>query len=222
MAGWLIDDLGGTGVRLADHLKALDAEPMDSRHPVVAVGSNASPAQLRRKFTARATRALVPMALADVDGIFPGVSAHVNRAGYVPAAPVERPGAASRLFVLWLDDEQLAVLDETEPNYYRCSLDDFPVSLPSGEPISACQAYVSRHGCLLDSTGKARGLTDQRTLIRDLLGSSPALRRLCGRTPEEFVRAVTDDVIRESARRIFRAENWVVEQPRLVERARRA
>ena len=171
----------------------------------------------------RSVRAPVPMVLAEVGGIFSGVSAHVSKAGYIPAAPVACPGEVSRLFVLWLDDEQLAVLDETEPNYHRCSLPahEFPVSLPSGEPVSACHAYVSRHGCLLDATGKARRLTDQSTLIRDLLGSSPELRRLCGRTPQEFVRAVRDDVIRETARRIFRAENWVLEQPRLLEPARR-
>ncbi|WP_143831790.1 hypothetical protein [Nocardiopsis sp. CNR-923] len=61
------------------------------------------------------------MTLADVDGIAPGVSAHVNRCGYLPAAPVAAPGRTHRLFVLWLDDAELDALDATEPNYRgRC------------------------------------------------------------------------------------------------------
>ncbi|SDM13985.1 hypothetical protein SAMN05421874_14047 [Nonomuraea maritima] len=193
--------------------------PMSERYPVVAVGSNASPSQMRRKFMSHAIRPVIPMTLADVEGIAPGVSAHVNRWGYVPAVPVEAPGETSRLFVLWLDDRELATLDVTEPNYWRRRLpvDRHPVTLESGVRLPPCFVYVGRHGCLTDGHGLARRLVDQPTLIQSLLDDSLELRRLCGGTPEEFVERVREEAIREEVYRIFPAERRVLAQPELVD-----
>ncbi|MFI6506010.1 hypothetical protein ACIBCT_00255 [Streptosporangium sp. NPDC050855] len=195
---------GDRTARLADHLAALGAAPPEARHPVIAVGSNAAPGQLRRKFTAAGIRPVVPLTPAAVHGVAPGVSAHISRYAYLPATPIGARGA-SLLFVVWVDDPQLAVLDATEPNYRRVPLPagSFPVTLASGETLPPCHVYVSRHGCLVDEEGGPLPLAPQRELIGHLLGRSAALRRLCGRTPEEFVLSARDDGTREAARALF-------------------
>ncbi|MGW0482637.1 hypothetical protein [Nonomuraea sp. NPDC003214] len=200
-------------------LARLECSPMADRHPVVAVGSNASPSQMRRKFVSHAIRPVIPMTLADVAGIAPGASAHVNRWGYVPAVPVEVRGEISRLFVLWLDERELATLDVTEPNYWRRRMpaERHPVVLESGVRLPPCFVYVGRHGCLTDGNGQARRLVDQPTLIQGLLDDSPELRRLCGGTPEEFVSRVRDEAIRDEVYRLFPAERRVLSQPELVD-----
>lgn len=213
------DDWQAGDETLAKLLARLGSSPMTERYPVVAVGSNASPSQMRRKFVSHAIRPVIPMTLANVDGIAPGVSAHVNRWGYVPAVPLEAPGETSRLFVLWLDDRELATLDVTEPNYWRrrMSAERHSVTLESGVRLPPCFVYVGRHGCLTDGTGKARRLLDQPTLIQNLLDDSAELRRLCGDTPEEFVSRVRDEAIRDTVYRLFPAERRVLAQPELVD-----
>ena len=167
--------------------------PLRERHRVVAVGSNAAPSQVRRKFLGHGVRPIVPMTIEDVPGIAPGVSAHVSRWGYVPAAPIDTPGETSRLFVLWLDEHQLAALDLTEPNYHRR-----PIAL---ERPTYC--YTGRHGCIADAQGRPRRLTAQRPLIQSLLDESPELRHLCGTTPDAFVDNVRDEGVREAVYRLF-------------------
>lgn len=213
---WVLDtDLG----RLDDRLDQLGVAPMSERHRVIAVGSNAAPSQLHRKFVNHDVRPVIPLTIADVTGIAPGVSAHINRNGYIPAAPIAVPGETSRLFVLWLDDPQLEILDATEPNYDRrlLPLDSFPVVLTSGVPLQACFAYVGKHGCLSDEQGQALRLTEQRALISQVLGLSAELRNLCGSTVAEFITQVQNPAIREAAYEIFRREGWARPQPEFTE-----
>ncbi|PRX99588.1 hypothetical protein [Allonocardiopsis opalescens] len=210
---WAVEP-GGT---LARRLAAAGAPALDVRRPVLAVGANAAPARLRRKFDGRAPME-APMVLAEVRGLEPGVSAHVNRAGYLPAAPVARPGAAGRLFVLWLTAEQLRVLDATEPNYRRRAItaDRATVLLPSGLTVPALDLYVSRHGCLADGAGLPWPLADQRAMIGELLAGSARLRRLCGPGPDEFVRRAAEPAVRDAVRGVLRAEGRVLDQPELT------
>lgn len=183
---------------LAALLARRGCRPLRERHRVVAVGSNAAPSQVRRKFLNHRVRPIVPMTLEDVPGIAPGVSAHVSRFGYVPAAPIETPGETSRLFVLWLDEHQLAAMDLTEPNYLRR-----PLTAEPGHRPAFC--YTGRHGCIADGQGRPRRLTAQRPLIQSLLDESPELRHLCGNTPDDFVANVRDDTVREAVYRLFQA-----------------
>ena len=193
--------------------------PMSARAPVVAVGSNAAPSQLVRKFATRSVRPVVPVTLSDASNLVPGVSAHVSKPGYIPAVPVKVPGAVSRLSVLWLDDVQLRILDETEPNYWRRRLpaESFPVRLESGVALSKCFIYVGKHGCLVDTQGQPRQVADQRSLIQELLDESPLLRKLCGESPEEFVARVRGLETREAIRRAFAKEGKVAAQPDLTQ-----
>ncbi|EFL23169.1 conserved hypothetical protein, partial [Streptomyces himastatinicus ATCC 53653] len=90
------------------------------RHPVIAVGSNASPAQLHYKLSRPGHPATVPMVPVLVHGIAVGCSAHIGRYGYVASAPYGDPAARTPLVVSWLDDAQLDAVDRTEvPNYQR-------------------------------------------------------------------------------------------------------
>jgi hypothetical protein len=204
---------------LSEVMQEQGGSPMSARVPVVAVGSNAAPSQLFRKFGARSASPLIPVTLSDVSNLVPGVSAHVSKPGYIPAAPVKVPGAVSRLFVLWLDNAQLGILDDTEPNYWRRRLptESCTVRLESGVTLPECFVYVGKHGCLLGTQGQPRQLTDQRTLIQELLDESPLLRTLCGESPEEFVLRVQDAETREAARRAFVTEGKVSAQPDLID-----
>jgi hypothetical protein len=199
---WRLEDT----TTLDDALRSAGHPALADLHPVVAVGSNGSPAQLHRKFAGRADL-FVPMTYATVRGLLPGVSAHVSRPGYVPAAPALAPGAVARLPVLWLDETQLSVLDATEPNYRRRPL-PAPARLDDGRRPDL---YAGRHGCLRDRRGLPFTLTGQAGLIAALLADLPALGRLTGATgPEEFVANVRDDAgLRERVRLLWREEGRV-------------
>ncbi|MCO5997178.1 hypothetical protein [Actinoallomurus rhizosphaericola] len=210
---------GGPEVPLDDALRACGRPVMAERRPVLAIGSNASPAQLVRKL-ARWMRVVVPMTYARVSGLTAGASAHVSRPGYVPAVPVLSPGASAELIVLWLDDEQLTAVDRTEPNYHRTRLPaSVTAELPGRGPFS-CHLYAGRHGCLTGEDGTPIRLAGQAELLTGLLAASPRLARLTGaRTPEEFVaRARADARLRDEVRRLWRDEGVVLHQPELAAR----
>lgn len=166
----------------------------EDRTPVLAVGSNASPGQLRHKMARVGVDGPLPMVRARVTGVDVGVSAHVSRMGYVSASPVSAPGTVRELFVLWLDPRQLAAIDASEGvpvpdgNYRRAWLPDGEVSveLDGGERLPGAHVYVNQHGVLHDGTGVPRGHPGQRALLSELLLALPRLRELFGVTPEEF------------------------------------
>jgi hypothetical protein len=208
---------GGPAIPLDEALRACGRPVMADRWPVLAVGSNASPAQIARKLAGR-VRAVVPMTYARVTGVTPGASAHVSGPGYVPAVPVLDPGASAELVVLWLDGEQLAAVDRTEPNYHRAQLPaSVTVSLP-GLGALRCHLYAGRHGCLIDAHGAPVRPAGQRELLAGLLAASPGLARLTGaRTPEAFVaRTRSDPRLRDGVRRLWRHEGRVLDQPELT------
>jgi hypothetical protein len=178
------------------------------RRPVLAVGSNGSPAQVRRKLAGRAADVTVPMTYATVSGIAAGVSAHVSAPGYVPAAPLAAPGRTGRFIVLWLDEEQLAAIDATEPNYRR-------TGLPVGAAVSIpgdCQLYAGSRGCLADGSGAPLPLTGQPALLRALLADLPELARLVrADTPEGFVAATRRSAeLRDRVRELWRRTGRVL------------
>jgi hypothetical protein len=181
---------------------------MGERRPMLAVGSNASPGRLHWKLSGRADTT-VPMTWATVTGLVAGVSAHVSRPGSVPAAPVLVAGATSRLIVLWLDDEQTAVVDATEPNYDRTVVSaPATVSITGAGRIGGCEVYTGRHGCLGDARGVPYALTGQEELIATLFADLPELAEVAGtRSPREFVTRARDEPgLRERVRELWRRE----------------
>lgn len=107
---------------------------------------------LRAKLARRGVDPRVAVAPYRAAGIAVGHSAHVSVRGYIPAAPYPAPGVTSGLHISWFDDEQLAALDATEPNYDRV-------------PFGDVDLYVSRWGVLAVG-GVPIPLTAQRDLHR--------------------------------------------------------
>ncbi|MGK5546205.1 hypothetical protein ACSNOH_15955 [Streptomyces sp. URMC 127] len=215
LGGWpVVTEMADDGQPALDaFLKQRRAARSGTRRPVLAVGSNASPAQLHHKLTRRGTAATVPMVPVRVRGIGIGCSAHIGRHGYVAAAPYADPAARHTLVAGWLDDEQLAVIDETEFNYRRVWLpgEAFPMTLPSGEPLGGAHLYVGLHGVLADpATGRPRpGGGDQGALLTALLAASAELRALLGPGPERWVeRARADEAVRAAGRAVFHRAGW--------------
>ncbi|MGM0347018.1 hypothetical protein [Streptomyces sp. Adlamb9] len=207
-----------SGLLHGDRMLPLTRLVYDDRAPVLAVGSNACPGQLRHKMAEFGLDSPVPMVRSRVTGLDVGVSAHVSRMGYVSASPVKSPFVTRELFVLWLDRRQLDVIDASEGaplpdgNFRRAWLPapDVQVQLADGTVLSGAYAYVNRHGVLHDGTGAPRRHPGQRPLLAELLASSQRLRELFGVTPEEFSERARGDV-RLCARgtRLFAERAWV-------------
>ncbi|MFG3023440.1 hypothetical protein ACGFZQ_33665 [Streptomyces sp. NPDC048254] len=191
----------------------------DGRVPVLAVGSNASPAQLQHKMAESGVSGPIPMVRTRVTGLDVGVSAHVSRLGYVSASPVRSPATVRELFVVWLDRHQLEVIDASEGvplpggNFGRAWLPvpDVRVDLADGTTLNGVHAYVNRHGVLHDGTGIPRRHPGERALLTGLLAESGELRSLFGATPEEFcARARADADLCRRGTRLFAERQWAV------------
>lgn len=213
---WKVATAGGRPCGLDDALRAMGQPVTGARHPVIAIGSNASPGQIHHKLSRLGIPAVVPIVPARVRGIGAGVSGHISPAGYVAASPYLDSGLESRLWVTWLDTEQLRAVDDTElPDYGRALLpgDEFPVVLPSGETLDCAYIYFNVLGVLADpGTGTPqRNDGDQRALLTRLLGGSARLRDLLGTTAESWVaRAGADPVVRKAGTELFREEGWLL------------
>jgi hypothetical protein len=172
---WLVNSPGAGDTTLDQELRRAGATVADLRTPVLAVGSNASPAQLVHKF-AGAGHVAIPVVRAQVFGLRLAFSAHINPAGYIPAGvrvalEADRP---LRTWATFLDDGQLRVMDSTEQSYSRVSLvhpsGGSILELDSGEALESCDVYRTRRSVLdLEASGAA-GLISQadlRQLIED-------------------------------------------------------
>ncbi|MER6012211.1 hypothetical protein [Streptomyces bluensis] len=223
-----------SGLLAGDRMVPLDPPPLstslhrgdthaafEGRVPVLAVGSNACPGQLRHKMAESGVTSPIPMVKARVTGLDVGVSAHVSLMGYVSASPFKARGTVRELFLTWLDAEQLAVVDASEgvasPTgaYDRAWLPSRDVrvepELDCGRPLTGAYVYVNRRGVLRDGNHAPRRHGDQRSLLAELLASTPRLRELFGVTPEEFcARARFDRRLCARGTRLFAEEKLVV------------
>jgi hypothetical protein len=172
VGSWALDLDGGPlgslsgSTYLDGALKAADVAPMNDRYPILAIGSNAAPAQLRHKFgVAPGVSDVVPLTRAEVRGLGVGHSAHVSKAGYIPYVPITgSQETGQHLFVLWLDLKQTTCIDRTEPNYHPTVIpsEDFPMTLESGETLNQYALYQGRWGALrLTPTGPPLPATSQ-------------------------------------------------------------
>ncbi|MFF4834128.1 hypothetical protein [Streptomyces sp. NPDC001315] len=207
-----------SGLLVGDRLLPLDRLTHDDRTPVLAVGSNACPGQLRHKMAEFGITSPVPMVRTRVTGIDVGVSAHVSRLGYISASPFDAPGTVRDLFVIWLDAEQLAVVDASEGvplpdgNFHRAWLPgpEVRIELETGEPLPGAYVYVNRHGVLHNGTNAPRRHPGQRELITELLLDSARLRKLFGVTAEDFcARARADAALCARGTRLLVEEQLV-------------
>jgi hypothetical protein len=136
---------------ILDGGRARDLPPaaleLQGRKALLAFGSNAAPEVLARKLGASGRAVPVVRAiLSDFDVVY---SAHVTAYGSVPAAIQSSPGTEAVVFVVYLTEDQLRLMSETEPNYALGRLHDVSCKLDTGDSLSEAFTYVSRHGCLL-------------------------------------------------------------------------
>lgn len=157
--------VGAAGDTLDAGLAAAGVAPVAQRTLVLAVGSNASPSVMRRKFAALGVAPVLPFIAATAEGLAVGHSAHVSLPGFVAATGFRRAGAQTTTFAALLDAPQLDCLDAAEPNYERrlLSRDDVPVTLDGGSLARHVQLYDSRWGALGPPAGS--GLPSPRTLL---------------------------------------------------------
>jgi hypothetical protein len=149
--------IAGSGVLLGDQFRGLPAAAdinrtlrdvgkpaLHQRHAVVAVGSNACAAVMRRKLESVGVDPCVAFLYGTVRAVSVGHSAHRSVAGFIPAAPFRCDGATSRVVVLMLTAEQLEAIDRTEPNYRRSSVDCDVAELG----VMPAEVYVSLWGVI--------------------------------------------------------------------------
>lgn len=144
---YLVDARDGTST-------PLDPAALDTagRTAVLAIGSNAAPEQLQRKWAGHDVDAMVPVVavdLVDHDVVYAAAIAHY---GSVPATLAASAGTRAKIHVTLLGPEQVELMDETEGvhvgAYERIevvtALVDAPIALPL--PV---MAYVSGAGPFL-------------------------------------------------------------------------
>jgi hypothetical protein len=176
-----------------------NAAPMDARHPVLAVGSNASPEQLAAKFGLRGVSSVIPVVRAEAHALKVVPSAHMSGPGYVPATPAAAPEADVRsVFVTFLDEDQLHHMDVSEKNYTRVSLDPatHPVLLSTGEQLASYDVYESKHGVINDPrvTSALGMMPGQPELLAGLLRTLPMLEGQ-GPEAEDLLRALAQEAV---------------------------
>jgi hypothetical protein len=122
------------------------------RHLVIAIGSNASPDVMRRKFSRNRVSTDIPHIVGTLRGFALGHSAHVSFAGYVAATVFPDQMSTIDIVVSALTDEQLDCLDRTEPNYRRLSVcaTHLELSVPLALPDRVF-LYQSWRGVVIDA-----------------------------------------------------------------------
>ena len=86
-------------------------DDLNNRIPVLSVGSNRSPYQLKRKFSLHQNICVTPATLYDSDVVF---AASLSSYGSMPATQWPSKGTEVDLNVLWLNEEQLETMHLSE------------------------------------------------------------------------------------------------------------
>lgn len=128
-----------------------DLDPISRRYLIVSVGANASPeAMLDKMSLLTKGPTVIPFTEITIENLAVGYAGYVTYRGYIPATPYHHDGAKTTLWASYLDYEQLAILDATEPNYFRLKVStrDYPAVMASGERIDTFYLYDSYRGVL--------------------------------------------------------------------------
>ncbi len=145
------------------------ADLAQPRSPVLAVGSNASPEQLARKYAG--TRDVIPTVRVSVANHAIVYAGHITGYGSIPATLHHAPGARADVFVNFLTDDQRARMDDTETlgrHYAFTALHNADIRLEDGTLLSDVAAYVAIQG-VVAADGRALALAEvtQDTLDMD-------------------------------------------------------
>lgn len=116
------------------------------REPVLAYGSNGSPATLVRKLGAAGT--VVPVLRGVLEGFDIVFSSHFGPSGAIPAALQADQQSAAEVFIAFLTPAQAEVMHATEPNYHFAQLWGLSFAFENGATLDRLFSYVTRHGIL--------------------------------------------------------------------------
>jgi hypothetical protein len=201
----------------ADHrvepLTSLDARDAAARTVVLAIGSNAAPEQLRRKFSGVSSAAdsipVLSAVLRDHDVVH---AALVASYGSVPATLLANPCTTCRVHVTLLDPVQLERMHESESLGRAYDLVEVDPSLVDvdllGRP-ERVEAYVARSGPMLVDGAPVALAAIQATGREVPAWAQPAvlahLATLLSLSVDDLVvRTTTDEAFRRDAARLLR------------------
>eukprot|EP00177_Eucheuma_denticulatum_P005341 GFKZ01009705.1.p1 GENE.GFKZ01009705.1~~GFKZ01009705.1.p1 ORF type:complete len:269 (+),score=33.79 GFKZ01009705.1:278-1084(+) len=122
--------------------------------PILAIGSNAAPFQLRRKFPTPTTIPVLSITLHHHDIVF---AAWLATYGSVPATLIHSPGTSIQAHLTLLNASQLRRMHETEAGYLLVripssfvTLNSAPQTPPALQHHSFVYAYVAKFGPLFN------------------------------------------------------------------------
>ena len=121
---------------------------LENRIPILSVGSNRSPYQLKRKFTLDEDICVTPAILYDSDIVY---AASISAYGSVPATQWPSKGALVALNVLWLNEDQLNKMHLTEGlgiAYHFVKLTTGTVKIEDFDYTKDIYGYISVPGVL--------------------------------------------------------------------------
>lgn len=198
----------------------------DGRLPVLAIGSNAAPNTLRRKFAhfAAAEDRTVLALTGRLYEFDVGVAAQPTVYGSMPATIFPSPGTAVHATVLWVTANQFTQLTWSELSYRLGSLRTrFEVD-EGDEHFDEVLVYVSRYGafCVDGAPGALAAISADNRLApalsqEQLLDAAAALALGPEAAAETLVRAIFEEMpavmprVRETVRRAslpFESERW--------------
>jgi len=104
-------------------------DDLNNRIPILSVGSNRSPYQLKRKFSLGQNICVTPATLYDSDVVY---AASISSYGSMPATQWPSKGTEVDLNVLWLNEEQLEMMHLSEAlgvayNFVKLKLDSVKI-----------------------------------------------------------------------------------------------
>lgn len=159
-----------------------DYEMIEDRQlvPVAAVGSNASPSQLSRKFPPDgAVTEAIPVLYTEIRDFDSVYAARVSKYGSIPATPYPSPGTSIRVHVTFLNGRQLERMNSTESLGVGYDLVEMPGGSFPELPGRRVLTYVARSGALL--------IGDRPAALADIPGSNRTFAEISERTAIDVV-----------------------------------
>lgn len=135
-----------------DFLDQRGDSPLEARHAVLAVGSNACPGRLLEKFGA-SIDVCIPVVRAQCENIISRYMPWITLYGAIPATVTRQLGVKSWLWITFLDNDQFAKMNATEQlgeTYELVRLPD-PVLVEDRLPVAPVYGYSSRNILTLDN-----------------------------------------------------------------------